>query len=505
MTVETTHPLWRDTSDDELGIDLAVAALEASTRAFEASSWQEADSLLQETLRLVQLLPQTQRGFYDMFELQYKLAVCAFHSQKPEDAEAALNSLLQQMPASDQQRGLVCEGAQLLSLLYVRMDDMERARSSGEKALQARRRLFGKKDDATLASMALMVRIHQLLDNHTLAKVYLTMIPEARTLEVLASIDGLLGVDPERFKESMTLARSLSGDSTLESSLGRIGLTRSDSKSAAGFSMKLDEASPSTSSISVLPKHKSGLTTTPVPKSFSNTSGRGDEDIDRITDTRSGRMSNARLTGSSSELDAQGQPGSSDRSTAGAEPLTENPVDDSCRTLVVEIGTHPGPSNGQTPLGLSRTTILSNLKLKPKTRLSIAICHGSEEEELIRLLAEHPRQSLGIRKLFKTDPPSPLHYAALFGEVDIARRILSTSDSLIDANGWIPIHYDSESPFHWAVLTLQAEVIDLFLTARPSSLETLPFSCATQIWKWWMGVRSPKLNVCTEATSQIGL
>ena len=143
-------------SDDDLDSDLAKAALETGTKAFEAQEWDEAESLLQEVLRILQQLPKKQRGFCDIFGLHYKLAVCAYYTRAPADAEEALLSLVQQSASSDEQRGYIYDATHLLSHLYIRLGQIDRARSECEKVLQARRRLLGKQSDASLESTALM-------------------------------------------------------------------------------------------------------------------------------------------------------------------------------------------------------------------------------------------------------------------------------------------------------------------------------------------------------------
>lgn len=89
---EAVYAVWDD-SDDNSNADLAKAALDTGTKAFEAQEWEEADSLLQKALQVLQQLPKQQRAFCDIFGLQNKLAVCAYHTQEPADAEDALMSL----------------------------------------------------------------------------------------------------------------------------------------------------------------------------------------------------------------------------------------------------------------------------------------------------------------------------------------------------------------------------------------------------------------------------
>jgi len=186
-----------DDSDDDLHTDLAKAALDTGTKAFEAQEWKEADSLFQETLRILQQLPKQQRAFCDVFALHHKLAVCAYHTQELADAEEALMSLAQQIPSSDEQRGYISDAAHLLSYLYIRMGQVDRARSECESAVQARGRLLGKRSDASLESTALMAHIYVLLNNHALAKSWLAMIPEARRDAVLRIVEESLGTKME--------------------------------------------------------------------------------------------------------------------------------------------------------------------------------------------------------------------------------------------------------------------------------------------------------------------
>lgn len=204
-----------DDSDDDLETDLAKVALDTGTKAFEAQDWKEADSFLQEALQVLQQLPKQQRAFCNIFDLQYKLAVCAYHIQQPADAEEALLSLIHQSTSSDEQRGYICDAVQLLSYLYIRMGQIDRARSECEKALQARRRLLGKRSNAASKSTALMAHISSLLHNRARAQSYLAMIPEARRDAVLRVVEKSLGTKMELPDASSPLMRSISENSEL--------------------------------------------------------------------------------------------------------------------------------------------------------------------------------------------------------------------------------------------------------------------------------------------------
>jgi tetratricopeptide (TPR) repeat protein len=194
-------------SDDDLDTDFAKAALSTGTETFEAQDWEEADSLLQEGLRILQQLPKQRRTFCDTFSLHYKLAICAYHTQKPGVAEEALNSLVQQSASNNEQRECVHNATYLLSQLYIRTGQIERARVECEKALQGRRRLLGKQSDVSLESMALMAHIYFLLNNRALAKSCLAMIPETRRDAVLRSVEESLGTTVEHLDFSSLLSR----------------------------------------------------------------------------------------------------------------------------------------------------------------------------------------------------------------------------------------------------------------------------------------------------------
>jgi tetratricopeptide (TPR) repeat protein len=183
--------------EDDLELDLAIAALDSGMRTFEASDWIEASSLLQEAVRILQLLPTQQRAFCDAFSLHYSLAVCAYHTQEVMDAEVALLSFTQQPANSDEQRICNFTATYLLSTVYLRTDRLDLARIECEKALQGRRRLLGKQNDASFHSTALMAHIYVLLNNRPRAKSYLNMIPEARRDEIIRSVEGLLGTAVE--------------------------------------------------------------------------------------------------------------------------------------------------------------------------------------------------------------------------------------------------------------------------------------------------------------------
>lgn len=217
-----------DDSDGDLDTDLAKAALHTGTKAFEAQEWEEANSLLQGALRVLQQLPKQRRAFCDLFGLQYKLAVCAYQTQEPADAEEALMSLVQQSASSDEHRVYTYDTTHLLSILYIRMGQIDRARSECEKALQGRRVLLEKRSDISLESTALLAHIYGLLNNRARAISCLAMIPEARREAVVKVVQESLSAKVEQRPEfSSLMTWSMSEDSDMAEKSIQRGLSAS--------------------------------------------------------------------------------------------------------------------------------------------------------------------------------------------------------------------------------------------------------------------------------------
>jgi TolA-binding protein len=196
-----------DEFDDDLATDIARASLETGVEAFEMRKWDEADSLFHEALRGLQHLSVPQRKFCDMFDLHYRLSICAYHSQPSDDAEVALLSFIRQPVNSNKNRVRIYDATHLLSQLYIRLGKYESAQAECEKTLQARRRLLGKNHDASMESMALMAHIYVSLDNRARAKSCLSMIPEKQRDMILTRVEESLGVDIEHIDFSSLLAR----------------------------------------------------------------------------------------------------------------------------------------------------------------------------------------------------------------------------------------------------------------------------------------------------------
>lgn len=456
---EADDPGWDD-SDDDLDTDLAKAALETGTKAFEARAWEEADSLLQEALRMLQQLPKQQRAFCDIFGLQYKLAVCAYHTQEPADAEEALMSLVQQSASSDEQRRYIYDAAHLLSHLYIRMGQVDRARSECEKALQARRRLLGKRSDASLESTALMAHIYVLLNNRARATSCLAMIPEARRDAVLRIVEESLGTNLEHLDSSSLLTRSISEDSDL--------------------AVKRIQSRPSVSPL-VLPMENRfyGPISTMISQSPatlrqshqhipSNTAGL--EDLQSVTVTS---LSSAveRSESRATEKERANEYCSTGPGALGAEALSPGEPPEANETF-----------KGKT---LSRKEVLDKIGCKPKDRIEDAVCEGDHSAfgSLLNRKKDFWRSKL--RKRVRPERVTALHFAALFGEIDMARCLLGSNFNINE----VPYGYTTSlTPLKFAIGARQVDMVEFLIAngAKPSEPDSWSILAGQLMNRSWL-------------------
>ncbi|KAF2792451.1 hypothetical protein K505DRAFT_246639 [Melanomma pulvis-pyrius CBS 109.77] len=436
-----------DDSDDDLDTDLAKAALSTGTKAFEAHEWEEADSLLQEALRVLPQLPKQQRAFCDIFSLHYKLSVCAYHTQDPTDAEEALMSLVQQSANTDEQRVYLCNAAHLLSHLYIRMGQIDRARSECEKALQARRRLLGKRSDASLESTALMAHIYFLLNNPARAKSCLAMIPEARRDAILKIVEGSLGVKVEHLDSPSPLARSITGDSDL--AVNRIQRRRSASSVALPMDNRYYGPVPTMVSQSPAPSLRQLHQRSPSNRP-------GFEDLKSVTVT------------SFSSTEERSESRATERERAN-KCYAANP--EAFGAAAVSPGEPPETNetfNGQT---LTRKEILDKVGCQPRDRIEDAVCDGDYSAFASLLNRKKDFWRSKLRKHVRPERVTALHFAALFGEIDMARRLLGSSFNINEA----PYGYTTSlTPLKFAIGARQVDMVEFLISngARPSEPDT---------------------------------
>jgi ankyrin repeat protein/tetratricopeptide (TPR) repeat protein len=455
-----------DESDDDLDTDLVKAALDTGTKAFKAREWKDAQTLLNEALRVLQQLPLRQRMFCDILDLHYKLAICTYYTQKPPEAEEALTSLVQQSASTDVHRGYIYDATHLLSQLYIRTGQIDRARAECEKALQARRRLLGKRDDASLESLALMAHIYVLQNNRALAKSCLSMIPETKRESILAIVESSLGPTVEHLDFPSLLTTPVPQESP-----------------SSGYSVQHNSKRLSGSTVGLGVENRSygAMSTT-----MNSPSASPHPFKQRLTWEELARPDTCSFTPppvSSAASIAESTTTEKSRPMDGHSPgYTPTPLN------VVEMPqpTEPSPAYALTPSSmieppqsletspakpLTRKQILEKVGCQPRDRLEEAVC-TSDMPALTTLLAK--KKSFwrsGLRKRVRPERVTALHFAALFNEIDMARR-------LIDANfnvNEIPFGYTTSlSSLHFAIGARQVEMVEFLIAsgAKPSEPDT---------------------------------
>ncbi len=436
-----------DDSEDDLDTDLAKAALDTGTKAFEAQEWDEADSFLQEALRVLQQLPKQRRAFCDIFGLQYKLAVCAYHNPESADAEEALMSLIQQSVSSDEQRGYIYDAAHLLSYLYIRMGQIDRARSECEKALLARRRLLGKRSDASLESTVLMAHIYNLLNNRARAKSYLAMVPEARRDAILKIVEESLGTKVEHLGSSPILTRSTSGDSDL--AVERIESRLSASSLAQPIT---DRCYDSVSArISQSPAASLRQSHQRVPSSKADNEKLQSVEVTSLLSTEERRELGAR------DKDRASEQYYADRGAFGAVASSPGKPLEAIETFEI--------FKGRT---LSRKEILDKIGCQPKGRIEDAVCDGDHLALASLLNKNRNFWQSKLRKRVRPERVTALHFAALFGEVDMARRLLGSSFNI----NQVPYGYSTSlTPLKFAIGARQVDMVQFLIANGAKPIE----------------------------------
>ena len=168
--------------EDDFFVEAAHSALEKGKLAFAADDFKNADALLRESLTMLKELARKQQAPPDTWELRRILGVCAFHVHTPTEAEDALLSVLKHAPKNailtEGQRLQVSETAHLLSQVYVKLGQLDKAYRYCEYALRGRRRVLGKNHNESYESLAVMARILELQENSLRAEFFVDMIPE---------------------------------------------------------------------------------------------------------------------------------------------------------------------------------------------------------------------------------------------------------------------------------------------------------------------------------------
>ncbi|ORX99949.1 hypothetical protein BCR34DRAFT_495009 [Clohesyomyces aquaticus] len=433
---ETVTPI-AEAYDDDLEIDLAKAALETGTKAFDAQEWEEADSLLHEALQVIRKLSTQQRSFCHIFGLHYQLAVCAYHTQDTEYAEEALTSLIQQSTVSDEERGCILDATHLLSQLYIRMGRIEHARSQCERALNARRRLLGKQSEAALESMALMAHIHVLLNNHARAKVCLALVPGEKREAILRHVEESLGPDVQHLDYESLLklddSRSIAGDS--RSNRGDAQSIRGDAQSIRAETLSI--------------------------RGDARSIREDSDDGEPIRERANAPIEESRPT----EPVVSNEPCNSSRNIKDFAPSQALP------STPLEPPSQPSPPPTVQAQPLSRQEILDRIGCQPRDAIEEAACSGDPVTLTSLLNKKKHSWRFKLRGHIRPERVTALHFAALFGEIDMARRLLGASFHIND----VPYGYSTQhTPLKFAIGARQVEMVEFLINngARPTEPDT---------------------------------
>ena len=451
-------------SDDEQ-VELAQAALDQGNRAFDAGKWVSASKLLHTSLKLLTKLPQKHKKAEGIFELQYRLAVCSYHTGNVDQAEAGLESLSQHTPISDVQGIELCNARHLLSRIYIERNNFHSAREACDSTLKARSRLLGKKHEARFESMALMSRIYCLLNDDVMSELYAERIPEARRDALLAAVSTLgplqssLKDDPE---PTLPISIGLGTSDThasQRSAVQQLGVSASQHHGGDGSISSLSPdpspygVSPKTDDHGILESLESAKSlrrnntigyparpteTSRLWASIEPDSPRNSEASARATNEPSAdalphrpqRWSSApTIAVSSASSDRRTSSGSNHRkSTISLETHTEE------KHLPIQPPAQTGSSSG--PMSRSdREAIIKRFKLEPMHNLDEAICSGKLEKALTLINAlysgstrlDNPDTSIVFSSFspgLRTATKSPaLHLAVLFGDLTLIKPL----------------------------------------------------------------------------------
>ncbi|KAK4627041.1 hypothetical protein CLAFUW4_03992 [Fulvia fulva] len=195
--LESDHLLPDDDMDgeDDFFVEAARQALEKGRLTFNGNDYEGAAAYLREALTMTKDLTEKQQALCNTWDLRRMLGVCAFHTDDPAEAEAALLSVLGNAPKNaildDDRRLQISEIAHFLGQTYIRLGDLDKAYRYGEYALRGRRRVLGKSHEQSYESLALMARMLELQGNNIRAEFFEGMIPEEERKNYLPRFERL--------------------------------------------------------------------------------------------------------------------------------------------------------------------------------------------------------------------------------------------------------------------------------------------------------------------------
>jgi ankyrin repeat protein len=120
---------------------------------------------------------------------------------------------------------------------------------------------------------------------------------------------------------------------------------------------------------------------------------------------------------------------------------------------------------------LSRKDILEKMGCQPRDRIEAAVCDGDHSVFACLLDRKKGFWQSKLRKRIRPERVTALHFAALFGEIDMARRLISSNFNINE----VPHGYTSSlTPLTFAIGARQVDMVEFLIAngAKPSGSES---------------------------------
>lgn len=426
--------------DDEFEMGVAIKALQLARESFRSEDFVEANEHVQAALETIHQLSSQHRKTFDMREIKYMAAICSFYLHEPPAAETALVSFLENPgTTSPAEATQLCHVGHLLAQVYVRLGKLDLARSSCHGAVRGRWKLLGEKDLSYYESLALLARIHELQGHAQKTKMYAAMI------------------DPSSRDSLIKMFQGLQISLESEPIIARKPVPVEIVPSVQHHQQPIFPVTPTPKVVveSMYSKDDESLYSVRPPAPISST-----------TSLLVTKKSTPVL-----------------RTTLSAPPATLS----SSRTNLALPS-----AETSTPITLHRARLLQALGLTARNAVEEALVAGSTERAL-RLVDYYRKTAFGTKA-------NPLHLAALFNELEVAKALIprcNINDSCKISNA-----YGSKAtPLLFAIVSRSTSMIRLLVdngaTITPTESKKLNssdfryFAPAPLARKWWLDLSGP--------------
>jgi hypothetical protein len=467
--------------DDEFAYEIADATAEAAQAAFESQDWTSTIAYFEELMRGIKRgsfrwRPEPAVASFDLIHMH---AISIFHTGEPSMAKVRLVMATEQPATTDDQRRKSYYAQHCLSITCVRLSQLEAANETCKSALEGRRSLLGRQDEAFLDSLGLMSRIHELQGNQFRARIYLTMIPESRVDMITAKYRDVLPSDSvDSRRDSLPVKPFVLND---VAGLGIAALRLNESSRIS----KSDE--PAISGAEEGFRENSSSSNHGRPQLFA-------ANTEEATSTLG--ISGTFLGGNSTLLlsptpDFSHQDGTSlhrrnQSAPSGSRTVPGSPLLPSPKALEPTVpSTRPLGTTGlfRGISGRARRTWLTSLNLYPSGDVERAICKGDLMALHTALSKDSQLSWLSASKgaFMGHSKRRALHLAALFGDVRMAHTLIiagadvhATTPKLVVPSRYSYLlaqtnTYESETALHLAIGSRQAPMVE-FLVSQGASL-----------------------------------